>query len=166
MTYRYHNPPGTCGRSLCSKRGLRVGRNGSRNIRHLNALRQLVNQRGVIEMATIEELNALVLKGEGEIKTVTSKRVRVQCGECGENAIYKFTYLLPNARRNEASNAYRRDDCTWCSDHAEFRCAECGGGERGWHPKVDGYEACSKFTIGDQYARFFLQWEEISKVSA
>lgn len=110
-----------------------------------------------ISMPTIETLD--VLPGEGEVKTVTSVRRREECGQCGEYAHYKHTYLLPNARSNRASKAYGRDDCSWSSDHEEFTCRECSkDGKR--EPQVDGYEWCSTFSATERFAHMFLNWRE------
>lgn len=100
-----------------------------------------------------------VLPGEGEQKTITRIRVREECGQCGEPAHFKATYLLEgNARANPASEAYRQDDCSWCSDYEEFFCRVCLTG--GWHPSREGYSPCSLFPASEQFAHMFLRWRE------
>jgi hypothetical protein len=96
------------------------------------------------------------LPGEGETQTVTRKRLRRECEECGELAHYKHTFLFPNARSNPASKAYGRDDCSWCEDATKFVCRE--------HLKsthMDGYTWCSTFPASERFAHLFLYWEEI-----
>jgi len=98
-----------------------------------------------------------VLPGEGETKTVTSVRVRRECDECGEPAHYKHTFLLSNARRNPASTAYGRDDCTWCEDDCLYVCREHKDLKR---PR-DGYSWCSTFAAVDRLKHLFLYWKDI-----
>lgn len=100
-----------------------------------------------------------ILPGEGETKTVTSRRIRKGCDVCGERADYQVTYLLPNARRNPASSAYGRDDCSWCSDTIRHYCAECCKHGNRW-PEVEGYETCSMFPAIERFAHMFLEWVE------
>ena len=99
------------------------------------------------------------LKGEGERKTMI--RVRRECEECGELATVKYSYLLPRARGNPASSAYRRDDCSWCSDLDVFLCFACD--ERQWHPHRDGYEPCSRFYDARKYPHIFLEWRTVQE---
>lgn len=96
------------------------------------------------------------LPGEGEIETITRKRVRICCDECGELAHYKQTYLLPNARSNRASSAYGRDDCTWCSDGHYYVCKTC---KAPW--EHDGMTQCSTFPALAKFAHMFLEWKTI-----
>lgn len=98
-----------------------------------------------------------VLPGEGEKKTKTEIRVRVECDECGEPAHYKHTYLLPHCRSNPASTAYGRDDCSRCEDTARFTCKKCH------KPSVDGYGWCSTFPASARYAHMFLEWVDLEK---
>jgi hypothetical protein len=100
------------------------------------------------------------IPGEGDKKIVERTRIRMDCDQCGEPATKRHTYLLPDARRNSASSAYGRDDCSWCSDCEVFACDDCNGGRE---PKVDGYHWCSTFTIKPDHHRFahmFLHWSE------
>lgn len=114
----------------------------------------------MVESSTIEApaLPAIVLKGEGEIKFVKRRAVRIPCAQCGEDAVRRHSYLLPNARRNPASSAYGGDDVSWCSDHDEFTCLACF--PEGKHPTVEGYEWCSLFSASDRFAHMFLKWKE------
>jgi hypothetical protein len=91
-----------------------------------------------------------ILPGEGESKMVT--KTRVTCAECGDSAHFRHTYLLPNGRNNPASSAYRRDDCSWCSDEETFTCRTCK------RPTIDGYSWCSTFPANDRFAHLFLKW--------
>ena len=100
-----------------------------------------------------------VLPGEGDEEIIKRTRVRIACDECEEDAVYRHTYLLPNARRNPASSAYQHDDCSWCSDHEVFTCKTCK------RPNIDGYEWCSTFTASVRFAHLFLKWKE-EKVKA
>jgi hypothetical protein len=103
-------------------------------------------------------MNTISLKGEGESQIIRRTKVRIKCDQCGEPANFKHTYLLPNARSNPASSAYRKDDCSWCSDHEEFTCANCS------KPGVAGYAWCSTFTVSDRFAHMFLKWEEVELI--
>ena len=53
------------------------------------------------------------------------KRVRRECEACGEPATKCLTFLLKGDRRNPASSAYGRDDCSRCSDAERFACGDC-----------------------------------------
>jgi hypothetical protein len=101
------------------------------------------------------------LVGEGEVKIVRKERVRCECGYCGEPAFYKNTYLNDGehgARRNPASTAFGKDDCTWCSDFDDFLCPECH--QRDEKDNVpDGYGWCSTFQA-DRFPHMFLRWQE------
>lgn len=94
------------------------------------------------------------LKGEGETKVIRKTRVRVKCKQCGKPAIYRHTFLLENFRNNPASIGYRRDDCSYCEDAAEYSCATC-------KPDTpDGYVTASRYTCGERFSHLFLEWEE------
>lgn len=103
-------------------------------------------------------MSAFTLPGEGDKKIVERTRVREECEQCGEPATKKHTYLLEgDARRNPASSAYGRDDCSWCSDYEAFTCNDCG------QPRVDGYRWCSTFKVtpdNTRFAHMFLRWSE------
>ena len=94
------------------------------------------------------------LPGEGDVETVIRKHVRIGCDECGESAHFKHTYLLPNARGNPVSSAYRHDDCTWCEDEKAYTCKTCK------RPEIDGYGWCSTFPASARFAHMFLKWEK------
>ena len=96
------------------------------------------------------------LPGEGEIETITRKRIRVCCDECGEIAVYRHTYLLLGYRRNPASKAYGRDDCSWCCDKEVFTCATC-------KPKTpdDCDSGNTTFPASARFAHMFLEWHTI-----
>ena len=99
-----------------------------------------------------------VLPGEGEEQTVKRRRVRETCYECGEPAHYKVTFLLDGARGNPASNAYGKDDCSWCKDDCRFAC-RVHKDEVRRHPP-DGYCECSTFPATERFAHMFLRWEK------
>jgi hypothetical protein len=101
-----------------------------------------------------------ILPGEGERKIVARTRIRVECDQCGEPATKRHTYLLPNARRNPASSAFGRDDCSWCSDHEVFRCNTCEPQGGSIEPSVEGYGWCSTFEAVPRFAHMFLRWDE------
>ena len=100
------------------------------------------------------EVISSILKGEGEIQLIKRTRVRIGCDECGEYAQFRHGFLLNGARNNPASSAYRKDDCSWCSDKNVFTCVACK------RPQIDGYEWCNTFEAGDRFAHMFLQWLE------
>lgn len=102
-----------------------------------------------------------VLPGEGDAETVVRVNTRKECENCGEPAHFRHTYLLPNARRNPESSAYRRDDCSWCSDHELFDCRECYIARGSREPRAEGYEWCSTFSNG-KFPHMFLYWRELS----
>ena len=106
-------------------------------------------------MADTVNLSEIVLPGEGDVVTTTKKRVRVTCDECGEVAVYRQTYLLNGARLNHASQAYGKDDCSWCSDKEVNLCATCKA------PRFEGYGECSRFTVGERFKHLFLEWVEV-----
>ncbi len=101
------------------------------------------------------------LKGEGEVTSYI--KVRRECEECEEYAVWRFTYLLPNARSNPASKAYGRDDCSWCSDTEEFYCAVHGDEARRRGHTPDGYRQCSYFPCEERFAHMFLRNEKMDK---
>mgnify|MGYP000942105831 FL=1 len=98
------------------------------------------------------------LPGEGDTKTVTSIMERVGCDECGEPAVFKHTYLLKDARRNPASTAYGKDDCSWCSDAVSYTCREHR------RPAMDGHDWCATFECVPRFYHMFLRWRETKVV--
>jgi hypothetical protein len=97
------------------------------------------------------------LKGEGEVRFVKRTRVRHECHICGEPADYRHSFLLPNARRNSASSAYGRDDCSWCSDAEAFVCEEHRHSKH--HPDDASLEWAGTFTL-TTYPHMGLYWRE------
>ena len=97
------------------------------------------------------------LPGEGDVQTITRRRVRETCCECDEPAHYKVAFLLDGARSNPASTAYGQDDCTWCEDDSRFACREHRR-EVQRHPPA-GYVECSTFPATERFAHMFLRWE-------
>ena len=95
------------------------------------------------------------LPGEDEIKTIIKKHIRQECDICGEVAHYKHTYLLPNARRNPASRAYGRDDCSWSEDACRFVCKEH---KDDMTPPREDLSWCSTFPANKGFAHMFLEW--------
>lgn len=93
------------------------------------------------------------LPGEGEVQTITKVRQRKTCEICGEFAHFKHSYLLENYRNNPSSTAFRKDDCSWCSDVDVFTCLEC-------QPETP--EGCdsgrSTFPANERFAHMFLEW--------
>jgi len=98
------------------------------------------------------------LPGEDEIVTVTKKRVRRSCDNCGNPAYYMFTFLLPEARSNPASSAYKKDDVSWSSDAKRFSCVkgECVRKLR----QLEGYRWCAEFSA-PKFPHMFLFWKEV-----
>lgn len=99
------------------------------------------------------------LSGEGEVQFVRRERVRRECGNCGEPAVYRWTYLLKNYRSNPQSSAYRQDDCSYCSDHDVYSCAaaECKPPH-----DLDGYSTSGpgRWEVHPHTAHMFLEWRE------
>lgn len=94
---------------------------------------------------------------EGDKLVVTSECRRHECVVCGEEAVKKHTYLLPNARRNPQSSGYGKDDISRCADTEEFTCEKC------MYPIVMGYEWCGTYSFGRQYEHMFLYWKETGR---
>lgn len=99
------------------------------------------------------------LPGEGDTKTVVKKRLRQECEVCGEPAHFKHTFLFDNARRNPASSAYGKDDCTWCEDASKFVCVE----HKNQRDPLVGYGWCSTFSATERFAHLFLYWSEVEQ---
>lgn len=104
----------------------------------------------------MSETSIAKLPGEGEVQTITRMRCRRECEECGEPAIYKWTYLLKNYRANPASAAYRHDDCRYCEDHSVFTCATCKP------PRLPEYDSgLGQYTANERFALLFLYWKVV-----
>lgn len=102
------------------------------------------------------------LPGEGETQIICRTRVRKECENCGEPATYRNTYLndgATGARRNPASSAYGRDNCSWCSDHDQFLCGDCHQNRHNIGVP-DGFRWCSTFECVPRFAHMFLEWDE------
>ena len=108
-----------------------------------------------LQAALPEEPAYTPLKGEGEVQYVKRTRCRQECAECGEPAHFRHTYLLGNARRNPASSAYGRDDCSWCSDAESFVCAE----HERKRQAPDGHDWCATFPLAT-FPHLGLYWSE------
>lgn len=48
----------------------------------------------------------------------------IPCGKCPAPSTRIMSFLYDDYRRNPASSAYGKDDCSWCSDHDAFGCEE------------------------------------------
>ncbi len=96
-----------------------------------------------------------VLPDEGKTENVTYRWERRECVECGEPAHYKCTFLYEGCRTNPASNAYGRDDCSWCEDRCAFACKQHLSEVRRNAP--DGMTECSTFPASKQFAHMFLR---------
>ena len=107
-----------------------------------------------------------ILPGEGEVRTVIKHYLRRECDVCGEPAHYKHTFLLEGARRNPASKAYGKDDCTWCEDESRFVCwcedesrFVCKEHMNDRNPSP-GTIFCSTFPASERFKHMFLYWKE------
>ena len=98
-----------------------------------------------------------VFEAEGIEQVVRNVRTRRACEECGEPAHFKHTFLLEGYRRNPASSAYGRDDCSWSEDAALYSCRAHKEDIR----PPDGYEMASIFPATERFAHLFLYWREI-----
>lgn len=98
-----------------------------------------------------------ILPGEGEVKIIKKRHDRQDCEICGEPAHYKHTFLFENARRNPASKAYGRDDCSWCEDESRYVCKEHEKDRTPPH----GMSWCATFPASKGFAHMFLVWREI-----
>lgn len=95
---------------------------------------------------------------EGDIKLTKETCVSQECDQCGERATKKLTFLYDSARRNPASSAYGKDDCSWCSDYETFSCNEHADQTRQTPP--DGMGWCSTFDRIERFERMFLYWHK------
>lgn len=95
-----------------------------------------------------------LLKGEGETKVVVRRNERRDCDNCGEPATRLLTFLMPDARRNPASKAYGRDDCSWCSDYDAYACDACAA-----TGVPEGYGSCATFPLKN-FPHMGLKWRD------
>ena len=71
------------------------------------------------------DIDTAAIRARAEIEDVkyfVERKIRLTCDECGEPATVKLGFLLENYRRNPASSAYGKDDCSWCVDKESFSC--------------------------------------------
>jgi hypothetical protein len=102
----------------------------------------------------------MLLPGEGE--TRTQVRVRRECDQCGEPATARLGFLLENYRRNPASKAFGRDDCSHITDAEAFICAreECEYHVLSEYQRKGYADSVSRWTLDLQRnAHLFLTWE-------
>src|SRR5574342_451702 len=99
-----------------------------------------------------------LLPGEGDEILVVKRNVRRCCEECGEFATKRLTFLYENYRRNPASNAYGKDDCSWCYDEELWSC-HVHEQKIINHPP-EGTVWCSSFD-GERFPHMLLRWEVI-----
>lgn len=97
------------------------------------------------------------LPGQGEEKTVTSRRLRRECDVCGEPAHYKHAFLLAGGRSNPNSKAYGQDDCSWCEDDCRFVCKE----HKNDRSPPEGTRWCATFPASERFAHMFLYWKAV-----
>ena len=90
------------------------------------------------------------------VRVMVERQRDVGCESCGEPATVLFMFLLDNYRRNPASRAYGRDDCSWCSDLDVFSCESC---RRELSRCRDGYaHAPSALSKGGRHDSRFREW--------
>ena len=93
----------------------------------------------------------------GDTKLVKKTVIEKTCENCGEPATKRHTFLYEDARRNLASSAYGKDDCSWCSDEEKFSCNKCSDEVRRDYPRDMGW--CSTFSR-ERFEHMFLEWKE------
>jgi hypothetical protein len=97
------------------------------------------------------------LPGEGARRRIMQQQMRKDCEECGDQAYYKLTFLLPNSRSNPASSAFLHDDCSWCEDACKFVCLQ-----HVTSTEMQGYIHCSTIPASARFAKLFLYWQTTS----
>ncbi len=97
------------------------------------------------------------LPDEGKAVVRVTRSDRRECEECGEPAHFKHTWLLSGTRRNPASRAFGRDDCSWCEDDCTYTCRECSNKTR----PPEGYVTCSTFPASERFAHMFLYQADV-----
>jgi len=96
------------------------------------------------------------------VRITVEERVPKLCLECDAPAQFKVTYLLSGARSNPASNAYGKDDCSWCEDEAVFVCQK----HLRLHEQApDGYGFCSRFENGERFKHLFHEWVPVTNTA-
>ena len=106
------------------------------------------------------ETEVPLLKGEGEVRITKERCYRRICGQCDEPATHRLSFLLDGARRNPASKAYGRDDCSWCSDEDRYSCKSHVEDVRRAPPEGMGW--CSTFDCVKLYPHMLLYWQKVS----
>ncbi len=94
-----------------------------------------------------------------QTRTIKQIHKRLECEFCEEPATYELTFLLPNARGNPASKAYRHDDCSWCSDRNVFVCNEHEKDKWKIASELE-MKWCSSFSY-ERFKHIFEYWEEV-----
>lgn len=61
----------------------------------------------------------------GERRTTTEEYRRRECYNCGEPATIRHGFLFHDYRRNPASTAFGRNDCSYCTDAERYACGAC-----------------------------------------
>lgn len=99
------------------------------------------------------------LPDEGKERIRREVRRRHQCDRCGGHATRKLRFLVEDGRRNPASSAFGRDDCSYCSDYDAFACEKCEREvECTYAPRGMRWSSTSYATTRNQH--MFLYWEE------
>ena len=93
----------------------------------------------------------------GQTETNTKVARWHECEECERPAKYRLTFLLSGARRNPASSAYGRDDCSHCSDLDMYACGQHSRTNRDNPPS--GYVWCAEITLKAHRSMGFY-WQE------
>lgn len=93
---------------------------------------------------------------------VGSKRTQTACWReceiCGNPASWRITFLddgTCGARKNPASSAYGKDDCSWCSDAELFACKKHQNEVRRICP--NGFSWCATFPLS-KYKSMGFYW--------
>jgi hypothetical protein len=96
------------------------------------------------------------------VTTIKERYEAIPCEICGEDADHKITFLLEGTRRNPASRAYGKDDCSWCSDKETHACDEHRGVIESSPP--EGYVYCSTF-YGHRFPHMIHKWVTVEKTT-
>jgi hypothetical protein len=67
------------------------------------------------------------------------------CEQCDLPATHQLTFLLKGTRSNPASSAYRKNDCTYCSDMERYACRKCY--RRMMNQPPPGHVFCAAFPL-------------------
>ncbi len=101
----------------------------------------------------------------GEIIIEKYKVVEQECKHCDEPAEFKLTFLLKGSRNNPNSQAYGKDDCSWCEDDHTFSCAEHKDAVR-TDPDyaLNDLSWCATFERAKGFEHMFLHKEKIKEI--